>query len=97
MSKQEDKAKHKTRMHRAWVAIKKQLGIIKSRRNFLGASKQIDEAQPHRLIKRHAMDCGTPGCKICGNPRRTRRHKLKDQLTTQERRNNQRERDDSND
>ena len=93
MSKQEDKAKHKTRMHRAWTAIKKQLGIIKSRRHFLGASKQIDEAQPHRLAKKHAMDCGQSGCAICGNPRRVRRHKLKDQLTTQERRNNQKSND----
>ena len=71
MSKQEDKAKHKTRMHRAWTAIKKQLGIIKARQHFLGASKQIDEAQPHRLAKKHAMDCGQPGCVMCGNPRKT--------------------------
>ena len=89
MSNEDDKVKHKTRMHRAWTAIKKQLGIIKSRQHFLGASKQIAEEQPHRLAKNHAMDCGQPGCVICGNPRRTRRHKLKDQLTTQERRNNQ--------
>jgi hypothetical protein len=93
LSNEEDKTKHNTRMHRAWRAIKKQLGIIKSRRHFLGASKQIDEAQPHRLAKKHAMDCGQPGCAICGNPRRTRRHKLKDQLTTQERRNNQKTND----
>ena len=93
LSNKEDKTKHNTRMHRAWRAIKKQLGIIKSRRHFLGASKQIDEAQPHRLAKKHAMDCGQPGCAICGNPRRTRRHKLKDQLTTQERRNNQKSND----
>jgi len=93
MSKEEDKFKHKTRMHRAWTAIKKQLGIIKSRKHFLGASKQIDEAQPHRLAKKHAMDCGRPGCKLCGNPRRTRKHKNKDKLTTQEKRNNQRMRD----
>jgi hypothetical protein len=93
LSNEKDKVKHKTRMHRAWTAIKKQLGIIKSRRHFLGASKQIDEAQPHRLAKKHAMDCGQPGCAICGNPRRTRRHKLKDQLTTQERRNNQKSND----
>jgi hypothetical protein len=93
LSKQEDKVKHKTRMHRVWTAIKKQLGIIKSKQHFLGASKQINEAQPHRLAKTHAMDCGQPGCMICGNPRRTRRHKRKDQLTTQERRNNQKTND----
>jgi hypothetical protein len=89
MSNEQDKVKHKTRMHRAWCAIKKQLGIIKSRQHFLGASKEIDEAQPHRLAKKHAMDCGRAGCRLCGNPRRTRRHKTKDRLTTQERRNNQ--------
>ena len=89
MSNEQDKNKHNTRMHRAWRAIKKQLGIIKSRQHFQGASKQIDEAQPHRLAKKHAMDCGQSGCMLCGNPRRTRNHKTKDKLTTQERRNNQ--------
>ena len=93
MSNEQDKVKHNTRMHKAWRAIKKQLGIIKSRQHFQGASKQIDEAQPHRLAKKHAMDCGRPGCTLCGNPRRTRNHKNKDQLTTQERRNNQKSND----
>ena len=89
MSREEDKFKHQTRMHRAWCAIKKQLGIIKSRQHFQGASKQIDEAQPHRLAKKHAMDCGTPGCSLCGNPRRRKNLKSKDRLTTQEHRLNQ--------
>lgn len=89
MSNEQDKAKHNTRMHRAWRAIKKQLGIIKSRQHFQGASKRIDEAQPHRLAKKHAMDCGQPGCEMCGNPRRRKTLKTKDRLTTQERRNNQ--------
>ncbi len=81
-------------MHKAWRAIKKQLTIIKSRSHFQGASKQIDEAQPHRLAKKHAMDCGTPGCKLCGNPRHNNSHKGKDRLTTQEKRNNQRSKDE---
>jgi hypothetical protein len=85
MSNEQDKIKHKTRMHCAWTAIKKQLGIIKQRKHFNGASKQIDEAQPHRLAKKHAMDCGQPGCVICGNPRHNKFHKIKDQLTIQER------------
>jgi hypothetical protein len=89
MSNEQDKNKHNTRMHRAWRAIKKQLSIIKSRQHFQGASKSIDEAQPHRLAKKHAMDCGTPGCALCGNPRHNRAHKGKDRLTTQEKRNNQ--------
>ena len=89
MSNENDKVKHQTRMHRAWCAIKKQLGIIKQRQHFQGASKQIDEAQPHRLAKKHAMDCGQPGCVLCGNPRRRKTLKTKDRLTTQERRLNQ--------
>ena len=38
--------------------------------------------QPHRLAKHHAMDCGNPGCHMCGNPR----HIHKDGLTAQEKR-----------
>ena len=38
--------------------------------------------QPHRLAKHHAMDCGRPGCHMCGNPR----HIHKDGLTAQEKR-----------
>jgi hypothetical protein len=85
MSNEQDKFKHKTRMHRAWTAIKKQLGIIKQKKHFGDASKRIDEAQPHRLAKKHAMDCGKSGCIICGNPRHNKFHKGKDKLTIQER------------
>jgi hypothetical protein len=94
MSDIEDKVKHTTRMHRAWRAIKKQLTIIKSKPHFQGASKQIDEAQPHRLAKHHAMDCGQPDCRYCGNPRHNKFNKGKDRLTTQERRNNQKSKDE---
>lgn len=85
MSNEQDKSKHKTRMHRAWTAIKKQLGIIKQKKHFGDASKRIDESQPHRLAKKHAMDCGKSGCIICGNPRHNKFHKGKDKLTIQER------------
>jgi hypothetical protein len=34
----------------------------------------------HRI--HHAMDCGQPGCMMCGNPRKTH----KDKLTAQEKR-----------
>jgi hypothetical protein len=94
VSKEEDKVKAKTRMHRAWRAIKKQLNIIKSRKHFGDASKRIDESQPHRLAKHHAMDCGQPHCTLCGNPRHNRARKGKDKLTTQERRNNQKGNDE---
>jgi len=26
--------------------------------------------EPHKFAKHHAMDCGTPGCMMCGNPRK---------------------------
>jgi hypothetical protein len=83
MSNEQDKAKHGSRMQRAWRAIKRQLKIAKS----IGHDKYID--QPHRLAKHHAMDCGQPGCALCGNPRHSKYTKGKDKLTTQERRNNQ--------
>jgi hypothetical protein len=94
MSDQQSKDKHNTRMHRAWRAIKKQLGIIKSKKTFDGDSKRIDEAQPHRLAKKHALDCGQPDCLYCGNPRHNKFKKGKDKLTTQERRNNQKSNDE---
>ena len=94
MSKEEDKIKHGTRLHRAWRAIKKQLNIIKAHKNFGTASKRIDEAQPHRLSKHHAMDCGQPHCTSCGNPRHNRARKGEDKLTVQERRNNQKVKDE---
>ena len=34
------------------------------------------------MAKHHAMDCGQPGCMLCGNPRKTH----KDTLTAQEKR-----------
>jgi ribosomal protein L37E len=92
MSKEEDKFKHSKRLHRAWAAIKKQLGIIKAHKNFGDASKRIDESQPHRLAKHHAMDCGQADCTLCGNPRHNRARK--DKLTIQEKRNNQKSQDE---
>jgi hypothetical protein len=60
-------------------AIKKQVKIAKA--HGLGFhDKAIKE--PHRLAKHHAMDCGQPGCVMCGNPRKTH----KDKLTAQEKR-----------
>lgn len=94
MSKDEDKVKHSTRLHRAWKSIKKQLNIIKQRKTFGEALKRIDEEQPHRLAKKHAMDCGQPHCTLCGNPRHNKARKGEDKLTVQEKRNNQKGKDD---
>jgi hypothetical protein len=88
MSKEEDKVKHGTRLQRAWRAIKRQLKIAKSH----GLTKAV--AEPHRLAKHHAMDCGQSHCTICGNPRKNKTVKGKDKLTTQEKRNNQKANDE---
>lgn len=61
------------------AAIKKQLRIAKQH-GLTSRDKAFKE--PHRLAKHHAMDCGRPGCAMCGNPR----HIFKDGLTAQEKR-----------
>jgi hypothetical protein len=61
------------------TAIKKQVKIAKAH-GLSSKDKAIKE--PHRLAKHHAMDCGQPGCAMCGNPR----HIHKDKLTAQEKR-----------
>jgi len=66
------------RRHKTDVAIARQVAIAKSNRTF----NQRSMDQPHRLAKHHAMDCGRPGCYVCGNPRKTH----KDPLTAQEKR-----------
>ena len=62
------------------VAIARQVKIAKSRGSFPDNHSLIKES--HRLAKHHAMDCGRPGCAMCGNPR----HIHKDKLTAQEKR-----------
>jgi hypothetical protein len=61
MSTEEDKFKHSKRLYNDEVAIKKQAKIAKEH----GAPVK----EPHRLHKHHAMDCGNPGCYLCGNAR----------------------------
>lgn len=65
MSTENDKFRNSKRRLKDENAIKKQLKIAKSSNN---TSKAV--TQPHRLAKRHAMDCGQPNCIICGNPRK---------------------------
>ena len=77
MSDQADKIKNSRRRHQDENAVKKQVKIVK---NKVGeVSKDIK--QPHRLTKKHAMDCGQPGCMLCGNPR-----KIFKEVTQQEKR-----------
>ena len=78
MSTEQDKLKNSRRRHADETAINRQVKIAKKH----GLTEQ-DRAikEPHRMVKHHAMDCGQPGCVLCGNPR-----KLFNELTTQEKR-----------
>lgn len=73
MSQENEKRKNSLRRYRDEVAVKRQAKIAKEN----GAPVK----DPHRLHKKHAMDCGNPGCVLCGNPR-----KIFKELTQQEKR-----------
>lgn len=79
MSDPKTKLKTSKRRYDDEVAIQRQVRIAKQH-----GYKFNDEVirEPHRLAKHHAMDCGNPGCYLCGNPRKTH----KDKLTMQEKR-----------
>lgn len=62
MSKEEDKIKHSKRLHKDEAAVAKQVKIAKS--------NGMDVKEAHKFAKHHAMDCGQPGCMLCGNPRK---------------------------
>jgi hypothetical protein len=62
MSTEEDKVKHSKRLHRDNSAIAKQVKIAKAH--------GVHYKEPHKFAKHHAMDCGSPGCALCGNPRK---------------------------
>mgnify|MGYP003341399097 CR=1 FL=1 len=82
MSDSNIKEQRSKRLHKETTHIQKQLKIAKSR-----GDTETDKLalEPHRLSKHHAMDCGNPGCALCGNPRRNAWFK-KERLTAQERR-----------
>lgn len=79
MSNEAEKARVSKRRLKDENAVKRQLKIAKAYNH----TKYVKE--PHRLAKHHAMDCGTPGCVLCGNPRNNKLLKTKDKLTIQER------------
>jgi hypothetical protein len=78
MSTEQDKLKNSKRRHADETAINRQVKIAKEH-GLTEKDRAIKE--PHRMVKHHAMDCGQPGCVLCGNPR-----KLFNELTTQEKR-----------
>jgi protein subunit release factor B len=79
MSNEVAKYINSRRRHKNDVAIARQVRIAKAH-GLTNKDKAVKE--PHRLAKHHAMDCGRPGCMLCGNPRKTH----KDTLTAQEKR-----------
>lgn len=84
MSNDFAKFKNSKRRHKTDVAIARQLKIAKQTHSRGEANSKV-EKQPHRLAKHRAMDCGKPGCLLCGNPRRNAWLK-KERRTAQERR-----------
>jgi hypothetical protein len=80
MANEQAKYLNSRRRFKDETAVKKQLKIAKQHNSFPDENNVIK--QPHRLTKHHAMDCGRPGCAMCGNPR----HIHKDSLTAQEKR-----------
>lgn len=76
MSNNIDKFKHSKRLLKEENAIKKQSKILKNT-FIVGENKDLKE--PHRLAKKHALDCGNPKCTVCGNPR-----KVNKKITIQE-------------
>jgi hypothetical protein len=49
------------RRHQAKRIIKKRLAVIKQ---VSPDYKKVIE-QPHRMAKKHPLDCGNPGCPLC--------------------------------
>jgi hypothetical protein len=56
------------RRHKTDVKIARQVQIARQH-GLTNRDKAVKE--PHRMAKHHAMDCGRPGCMMCGNPRKT--------------------------
>ena len=69
----QERDKKNLRMQRDENAIKKQVKIARAH--------GMNVKEPHKFAKHHALDCGQPGCVLCGNPRKTF-----SELTTQEKR-----------
>lgn len=67
MSNELAKYLNSRRRFRDETAVKKQVKIAKAH-GLTSKDKAVKE--PHRLAKHHAMDCGQPGCMLCGNPRK---------------------------
>lgn len=78
MANEQAKFINSNRRHKTDVHIARQVKIAKAHGL---TTKDRAVKQPHRMAKHHAMDCGQPGCMLCGNPR-----KLFKERTAQEKR-----------
>lgn len=78
MSNETAKYLNSRRRHKNDVAVARQVKIARAH-GLTDKDRSIKE--PHRMAKHHAMDCGQPGCMLCGNPR-----KIFKERTTQEKR-----------
>jgi hypothetical protein len=67
MSHEDAKIKHSKRLHDDETHIKKQVKIAKA--------YGIPVTEPHKLNKRHVMNCGNPNCVMCANPRKVWKEK----------------------
>ena len=76
MSNELAKFVNSRRRHKTDVAVARQVKIARAHGR---TDKDLAIKEPHRMAKHHAMDCGRPGCMLCGNPR-----KLFKELTAQE-------------
>lgn len=63
MSNEDTKVKHSKRIYETENAVKKQVDIAKQ--------YGMPVKDPHRLAKKHALNCGNPNCVMCANPRKT--------------------------
>jgi hypothetical protein len=67
MSHEDAKIKHSKRLNDDETHIKKHVKIAKE--------YGIPVTEPHKLNKRHVMNCGNPNCVMCANPRKVWKEK----------------------
>ena len=80
MSNEQAKVKHSKRIQQKETHVQKQAKILKQYQNPSEPQNQLLK-EPHRLAKKHALNCGNPKCVMCANPRKTFK-----ELTIQEKR-----------
>ena len=83
MSDEQAKVKHSKRIQQKETHVQKQTKILKQ---YQSPSEPVNQLlkEPHRLAKKHALNCGNPKCLMCANPRKTF-----EEMTIQEKRHHQ--------